>query len=31
MELDEKIKVIRTFKGWTQENMAEKLGISTNA
>ena len=31
MEIDEKIKVIRTFRGWTQENMAEKLGISTNA
>ena len=31
MEIDEKIKVIRTVRGWTQEYMAEKLGISTNA
>ncbi len=31
MELYEKLKVIRTFKSWTQEYMAEKLGISTNA
>jgi len=29
--LSEKIKFIRTFRGWTQENMAEKLGISTYA
>jgi len=31
MELYEKIKFIRTFKGWTQENLANKLGISTYA
>jgi len=24
----ERIKVFRTFKGWTQEKMAEKLGMS---
>ncbi len=31
MELPEKIKFIRSLKGWTQENMAEQLGISTYA
>ena len=31
MEITEKIKFIRTCRGWTQENMAEKLGISTYA
>jgi transcriptional regulator with XRE-family HTH domain len=31
MEVSEKIKFIRSFRGWTQENMADKLGISTYA
>ena len=31
MELNEKIKVFRKNLGLTQENMAAKLGISTNA
>lgn len=31
MELAEKLKFFRTLKGWTQENLAEKLGISTYA
>lgn len=28
MELNEKIKFIRMFKGWSQEEMAEKLGMA---
>jgi transcriptional regulator with XRE-family HTH domain len=31
MELSEKIKFIRSSKNWTQEYVAEKLGISTNS
>ena len=31
MELPEKIKIIRSYKNWTQEDIAEKLGISTNS
>jgi len=31
MKVSEQIKLIRTLKGWTQENMAHKLGISTHA
>ena len=31
MEVYDKIKFIRTFKGWTQETVADKLGISTRA
>jgi transcriptional regulator with XRE-family HTH domain len=31
MELSDKIKFIRSSKGWTQEDIAEKLGISTHA
>ncbi len=31
MELYEKIKFIRSLKGWTQENVADQLGISTHA
>jgi transcriptional regulator with XRE-family HTH domain len=31
MELSEKIKFIRSSKNWTQEDVAEKLGISTNS
>ena len=31
MKLDEKIKFFRKSRGWTQENLAEKLGISTCA
>jgi transcriptional regulator with XRE-family HTH domain len=31
MELPKKLKLIRSFKSWTQEDIAEKLGISTHA
>jgi len=31
MELSDKIKIIRSYKNWTQEDVAEKLGISTNS
>ncbi len=31
MELSDKIKIIRSSKNWTQEDVAEKLGISTNS
>ena len=31
MEVIEKIRFMRTFKGWTQEELADKLGISTHA
>jgi len=31
MELPEKLKLIRSLKGWTQETVAEKLSISTHA
>ncbi len=31
MELPQKLKLIRSFKSWTQEDIAEKLGISTHA
>jgi transcriptional regulator with XRE-family HTH domain len=31
MKVSEQIKFIRTLRGWTQENMAHKLGISTHA
>ncbi len=31
MELPEKLKFIRSFKSWTQEDIADKLGISTHA
>ncbi len=30
MEVLEKIKKVRQLKGWTQEKMAEKLGMSVN-
>ena len=31
MEVYDKIKFIRTFRGWTQEIVASKLGITTHA
>jgi transcriptional regulator with XRE-family HTH domain len=31
MPLPQKLKLIRSFKHWTQEEVAEKLGISTHA
>jgi transcriptional regulator with XRE-family HTH domain len=31
MKVSEQIKFIRTLRGWTQENLAHKLGISTHA
>ncbi|HID99193.1 MAG TPA: XRE family transcriptional regulator, partial [Thiotrichaceae bacterium] len=31
MPLPQKLKLIRSFKNWTQEDVAEKLGISTHA
>jgi transcriptional regulator with XRE-family HTH domain len=31
MTLSKKMKLLRSYKGWTQEKMAEKLGISTYA
>jgi transcriptional regulator with XRE-family HTH domain len=31
MELPKKLKLIRTLKNWTQEEVADKLGISTHA
>jgi transcriptional regulator with XRE-family HTH domain len=31
MELSDQIKFIRSSKGWTQEDVAEKLDISTHA
>ncbi len=31
MTLSNKLKLLRSYKGWTQEKMAEKLGISTYA
>ncbi len=31
MELPKKLKLIRSFKSWTQEDIADKLGISTHA
>ncbi|MEN8221583.1 MAG: helix-turn-helix transcriptional regulator [Pseudomonadota bacterium] len=31
MELSKKLKFIRSYRCWTQENVAEKLGISTYA
>jgi transcriptional regulator with XRE-family HTH domain len=31
MTLSKKLKLLRSYKGWTQEKMAEKLGISTYA
>ncbi|MCK5720080.1 MAG: helix-turn-helix transcriptional regulator [Thiomargarita sp.] len=30
MQLHEQIKFIRTIKGWSREQMAEKVGISVN-
>lgn len=30
MELHEKIKFMRMFKGWSQEEIAEKLGMTVN-
>ena len=30
MKICEKVKFMRQLKGWTQEQMAEKLGISVN-
>jgi len=30
METHEKIRFIRMFKGWTQDEMAEKLGMALN-
>lgn len=30
MKVQEKIRTLRTNKGWTQENMAEMLGLSIN-
>jgi len=31
MALPQKLKLIRSFKNWTQEDVANKLGISTHA
>lgn len=31
MELSKKLKFIRSYRCWTQENVAEKLGISVCA
>jgi len=31
MELPQKLKLIRSLKSWTQEDIADKLGISTHA
>jgi transcriptional regulator with XRE-family HTH domain len=31
MEVFDKIKLVRSLKGWTQEQIADKLGISTYA
>ncbi|RKZ90351.1 MAG: XRE family transcriptional regulator [Candidatus Parabeggiatoa sp. nov. 1] len=31
IKLSEKIKFIRSVRGWTQEDVADKLGISTHA
>jgi len=31
MELPKKLKLIRSLKSWTQEDVADKLGISTHA
>jgi len=31
MELPKKLKLIRSVKSWTQEDIADKLGISTHA
>ncbi len=31
MEVHEKIRFLRSFKGWSQEDMASKLGISLNS
>ena len=31
MPLPQKLKLIRSFKNWTQEDIAHKLGISTHA
>ena len=31
IEFPKKLKLIRSFKNWTQEDVAEKLGISTHA
>jgi transcriptional regulator with XRE-family HTH domain len=31
MTVSEQIKLIRSLRGWTQENVADKLGISTYA
>jgi len=31
MTLSKKLKLLRSYKGWTQEKMTEKLGISTYA
>jgi transcriptional regulator with XRE-family HTH domain len=31
MALPQKLKLIRSFKNWTQEDVADKLGISTHA
>lgn len=30
MHLHEKLKFLRTFKGWSQEELADKLGLSVN-
>ena len=30
MRLHEKLKFLRTFKGWSQEELADKLGLSVN-
>ncbi len=31
MKINEKIKFIRSLKSWTQEQVADTLGISTHA
>ncbi len=31
MEVYDKVRFIRSFRGWTQETVANKLGISTHA